>query len=441
MKQSTSNKVSESLNKWGISMKENQKYAFVQDIRGVLLSPTKVEKAWYMIRHDKAKLLETEPMVIQLLREQDNTDMSYFKIGVDPGDTTGIAIVQESHLNMSSNKTIFKANIHHRNDIKKKLDERRGIRKYHRSNKRYRQPRFSNRVYSRREGRIAPSIRNKKDEIIRVLNFLLKYIDISGIYIEDVSFDIRALTDGYKPYSWQYQVSNRLDENIRKAVILRDKCRCKLCGVSNTQLEVHHITPKRQGGNNTLKNLITLCSSCHLKVTGKEDSYKDYFYNLIDGKNVSLAPAMHVMIGKKYLNSKLSELVSSGNVYTTTGGDTANSRIDWGIIKSHSNDAACITDVRCLPENLNTYVYEIKPQRKKKQTKQDTSSLTIKHRDLVWYQPRGRQPIKCYVTAILQSGSCANKYKLKSLDGERFGPIAVNRLRKIEQGTQSLIFI
>ena len=102
-------------------MKENQKYAFVQDSRGVLLSPTKVEKAWYMIRHNKAELIETEPMVIQLLREQDNTDMSYFKIGIDPGDTTGIAIVQESHLNMSSNKTVFKANIHHRNDIKKKL--------------------------------------------------------------------------------------------------------------------------------------------------------------------------------------------------------------------------------------------------------------------------------------------------------------------------------
>lgn len=422
-------------------MKEGQKYAFVQDIRGCILSPTKVEKAWYMIRHNKAKLIETEPMVIQLLREQDNTDMSYFKVGIDPGDTTGVAIVQESHLNMSSNKTVFKANIHHRNDIKKKLEERRGIRRFHRNNKRYRKPRFNNRSSSRREGRVAPSIRNKKDEIIRVVKFLLKYIDISGIYVEDVSFDIRALTDGYKPYSWQYQISNRLDENIRKAVILRDNCKCKMCGVSNIQLEVHHITPKRQGGNNTLKNLITLCSSCHLSVTGIEDNYKDYFYSLIDGKNISLASAMHVMIGKKYLNAKLSELVSSNCVYKTTGGDTANSRIDWGITKTHSNDAACITDVRCLPENLSTYVYEIKPQRKKKQTKQDTSNLAIKHRDLVWYQPRGRKPVKCYVIAILQSGSCANKYKLKSIDGERFGPISVNRLRKIEQGTQSLVFI
>lgn len=38
-------------------MKENQRFAFVQDNRGVLLSPTKEEKAWYLIRKGRAKLV------------------------------------------------------------------------------------------------------------------------------------------------------------------------------------------------------------------------------------------------------------------------------------------------------------------------------------------------------------------------------------------------
>lgn len=148
------------------------------------------------------------------------------------------------------------------------------------------------------------------------------------------------------------------------------------------------------------------------------------------------------MLGKNYLYQQLRQFIGGDSyVYLTTGGDTANSRLDWNIEKSHSNDAACITDVRCLPENLKTYVYTIKPQRKKKKTKQNTSNLAIKHRDLVWYTPRGRVPIKCYVTAIMQTGCCAGKYKLKSVDGERFGPIAESSLRKIQQGTSSLMFV
>ena len=416
------------------------KYAFVQDINGVLLSPTKESKAWYLIRKGKAKLLQKDPLVIQLQREQLNTDTSKIKLGIDPGDTTGIALVQECTLDKLTNKAILKAEIRHRLDISKKLTVRAEYRRARRNEKRYRPIRFNNRASSRRLGRLAPSIKYKKDEILRVVNKLFKLVVISGIYCEDVSFDIRALTDDFKPYSWQYQVSNKLDNNIRKAVILRDNCTCRLCGASNTMLEVHHITPKRQGGSNTLCNLITLCSYCHSVVTGNEDSYKTQFYKLINGRSVQLSNAMHVMQGKKYLYNNLAKIIS-GDVILCTGGDTANKRQDWGIEKTHSNDAVCITGVECQTSNIDIYVYTIKPQRKKIQTKQDTSSLSIKHRDLVWYTPRGKSPIKCSVIAILQSGSCSGKYKLKSLDGQRFGPVSASSLRLISSGNNSLLFI
>ena len=49
---------------------------------------------------------------------------------------------------------------------------------------------------------------------MRVIKALNKFVKIDSYCLEDVAIDIRALTDGYKPYSWQYQKSNRLDANV-----------------------------------------------------------------------------------------------------------------------------------------------------------------------------------------------------------------------------------
>ena len=412
---------------------KEKKYAFVQDSKGIILSPTRIEKAWYLIRHNKAKLLNLEPMKIQLLREQDNTDDSSFKVGIDPGDITGIAVIQECS---TKNKVIVKAEIHHRKDIKKRVEQRRNYRRFRRSNKRHRQARFNNRSSSRRKDRVVPSIKSRKDEILRVINYLRKSIYVDEIYCEDVAFDIRVLTDDYKSYGWQYQKSNRLDENIRKAVVLRDKCRCKLCGASGIRLEVHHITPRRENGINTLSNLITLCSDCHSRITGSEDEYKNLLYSLIDGSNPSLKPAMHVMQGKSYLYDRLSKIA---DLSLTTGGDTSNRRIDWNIPKTHSNDAVCITDSEINYLDTMVYEYKIHPRRRKSKTKQDTSNLSIRHGDIVYYKPRGRNKVKCYVIAILESGISSGKYKLKSFDGEMFGPISVNSIKKLSNNSSLLI--
>ena len=120
---------------------------------------------------------------------------------------------------------------------------------------------------------------------MRVIYHLNKWINITGYWLEDVSIDIRALTDGFKSYKWQYQKSNRLDENIRKAVILRDGCKCMECGKSNCKLEVNHIKPRRLNGSNTLDNLITLCEKCHQKTEGHEELYMDKYFDLLGSSN------------------------------------------------------------------------------------------------------------------------------------------------------------
>ena len=378
-------------------------YAFVLDADNKQLAPTKEQKAWFLIRKKRATLVSKHPMVIQLKKKIPDQEICKDEIrcGIDDGGLhVGVALVQKCQ---TRNKVIFKGTIEQRNDVKHLMDVRRGFRRYHRDHKRYRPVRFDNRKSSKRKGRIAPSILQKRQATIRVINQLNKWVNITNYWLEDAAIDIRALTDGYKPYRWQYQKSNRLDENIRKAVILRDGSQCMECGKSNCRLEVHHIKPRRLKGSNTLGNLITLCTGCHQKTEGVEELYMNRYFALLNSSdNKNLNYAQHVMIGKKWLRKQLSKL---GMLHLTNGGDTANKRIDWGIAKSHSNDAICITDLR--PDTCEIKEWVIKPMRRQSKAKTD-NVLGIKHRDLVEYTFMNGETHRGYVTALYPEQNVLN---------------------------------
>ena len=369
-------------------------FCFVVDINNKPLAPTKVNKGWFLIRKQRAELVSKYPMVIRLKKEvkDDPEDESYFVCGIDDGSKhVGIAVVQKCK---TKNKVVFKGTIALRQDVKKLMETRKGYRNLRRSHKRYRKARFSNRATSRRKGRIAPSIKQKRQSILRVVNRLNKWVNIQEYHLEDVMIDIRAMTDGYKPYRWQYQKSNRLDENIRKAVIIRDGCKCMECGKPNTMLEVHHIRARRYNGSNTLGNLITLCSKCHQNTEGHEEDFEDRYFNMINGKSIRLDYAQHVMQGKTYLRSELSKL---GSLMLTNGGATANKRIDWNIDKSHSNDAIVITGLR--PNTCDVKEWGIKPIRRQSKAKTD-NVMGFRHRDLVSYTYKNGETHTGYITSL-----------------------------------------
>lgn len=375
-------------------MENKIEYCFVVDKNNRPLAPTKVNKGWYLVRKGRAKIKSRYPMVIQLEKEvePDESDESHMVCGIDDGSAhVGIAIVQKCP---TKNKVVFKGVIEQRQDIKHLMDVRRGYRRHHRYHKRYRQARFNNRSSSKRTCRLAPSIKQKKDSILRVLHQLNKWVNIQEYYLEDVCIDIRAMTDEYKPYKWQYQKSNRLDENLRKAAILRDNCKCQECGKSNCMLEAHHIRARKYSGADTIGNLITLCEKCHDKTKGREQDFEDRYFDMIKSSPKRFDYAMHVMQGKTYLREKISEL---GILYLTNGGETANKRIEWNIEKSHSNDAICIADG--IPDTCDVKEWTIKPTRRKSKAKTD-NVLGIRHRDLVSYTPRGKSSVIGYVTAL-----------------------------------------
>lgn len=378
-------------------------YAFVLDANNKILAPTKENKAWYLIRKKRAILVNKYPLTIKLNKKfsEDKICKDEIRCGIDDGGLhVGIAVVQKCK---TQNKVLFKGTIEHRNDVKHLMEVRKEYRRYHRYHKRYRQKRFSNRYSSKRKERIAPSILQKRQAVIRVINQLNKWVNITSYWLEDVTIDIRALTDGYKPYNWQYQKSNRLDENIRKAVILRDECKCQECGKTDCRLEVHHIRPRRLNGSNTLDNLITLCKKCHQKTLGKEAMFMAKYFSLLSSSDMkNLNYAQHVMIGKKWLREQLSLY---GIVTITTGGDTANKRIDWNIEKSHCNDAICITGL--IPDTCEIKEWIIKPMRRQSKAKTD-NVLGIRHRDLVEYTFKNGETHRGYVTALYPDKNVLN---------------------------------
>ena len=371
------------------------RYCFVLDADRKPLAPTKEVKAWYRIRKGKAILVSKYPMTIQLHRVIPREELCQDEIrcGIDDGGLhVGIALVQKGQ---TKNKVLFKGTIEQRKDVKHLMEVRKGYRRYHRYHKRYRKARFQNRTCSKRKGRIVPSILQKRQAIMRVLYQLNQWINITNYWLEDVAIDIRAFMDGYTPYRWQYQQSNRLDENIRKAVLVRDGCQCMECGKTNTRLEVHHIKPRRWNGSNTLGNLITLCSTCHQKTEGKEEYYMQHYFDILDSSDhKNLQYACHVMIGKYWLREQLSHL---GRLQLTNGGDTANKRNDWSIEKSHANDAICVTDLK--PDTTDIKEWTIKPMRRQTKSKTD-EVLGIRHRDLVEYTFKNGETHRGYVTAL-----------------------------------------
>ncbi|TDL72269.1 HNH endonuclease [Rhodococcus qingshengii] len=392
-------------------------HCFVLDAQDNKLSPTKENRAWYLIRKEKAILKNKFPMVIQLKKEIpfDEIDSTPVHLGIDDGSkSVGIALVQEGK---RKNKPLFKGTIELRTDVKDKMSVRRGYRRYRRSHKKYRPARFNNRSISKKKGRLAPSIRQKKDSILRVVNQLQKFVRINHIFLEDVLIDIRALEKGHKPYKWEYQQSNRIDENIRKAVVLRDHNCCQDCGMTNTRMEVHHIIPRRLNGNDSIHNLITLCSTCHGNVTGYELNHSARFLNKIKGRNISYHDAMHVMQGKSYLQN---ELIKIATLALTTGGDTANKRIDWGIDKSHANDGIVICHLKVKPDQCELKNWTIKTMRKRSSKKVESANGFF-HRDFVKYTKRNGETYLAYITALYPKKNQCNMTTIEGKILKRYG--------------------
>ena len=76
--------------------------------------------------------------------------------------------------------------------------------------------------------------------------------------------DVPVLDD---PWNGRADPTTSNWRNIRDEILERDGYQCTVCG-SHSNLDVHHIEPRRKGGQDVPENLITMCEECHVKQGG-----------------------------------------------------------------------------------------------------------------------------------------------------------------------------
>lgn len=212
---------------------------FVIDKQKNQLLPTTNAKARILLNANKAVIHKIYPFVIRLKTSKTINANNKCAIKLDPGaNTTGVAIVDKE-------KCLFLMEIIHRGkEIRKALFQRKVVRRNRRQrNTRYRQARFQNRI--KRNGWLAPSVKSRADNIINIVNKLSKYIPLTNVAIENVSFNTTDMTEGIKLYGKEYQNGNLKDTKLRKFLMEKYNNRCNYCG-SIEKLEVEHILSRHR---------------------------------------------------------------------------------------------------------------------------------------------------------------------------------------------------
>jgi hypothetical protein len=237
---------------------------FVIDKNGKPLLPTCEARARILLRQGKAEVYSVLPFTIRLKRVIENP-VGGFKVGIDDGaKVVGISIAYKK-------KVVFAGNLQLRQDVSRKMLQRLQYRRTRRNRKlRHRKARFLNR--GKREW-IPPTIRQKKNSTLRVLDDFKKRINITACTIEQGQFDISSMSKGYQLTGKEYQLTEYEGNNWRQKILWRDKYKCQHCK-SEASLQAHHIKPKSQGGTNIIKNGITLCEICHKALHAGEWSLK-----------------------------------------------------------------------------------------------------------------------------------------------------------------------
>lgn len=284
-----------------------------------------------MLSDGRARVIKRTPFTIQLLYDakQYKQDVA---LGVDAGS---------KHIGLSAvtNKNeIYSGELTLRSDIVKLIASRKEARRTRRNRLRYRAPRFDNRISSKKDGWLAPSIRQRIDSHLRIIGNICKIVPVSNIVIETASFDMQKIKNP-EITGTEYQQGAQLNFwNTREYVLFRDNHTCQCCNGKSKDciLNVHHIESRKTGGN-TPDNLITLCKSCH----NGYHAGKIEFKAIRRSKSLRDAAFMGIMRWEVY--NKLKDLYRDQvDVKFTYGYLTKNARIENHLEKAHRIDARCI---------------------------------------------------------------------------------------------------
>jgi len=372
---------------------------FVVDANGTPLLPTHPARSRKLLRNGRAKVIRVMPFTIQLSKVVDNP-VGFFTAGVDDGaKTVGVVIINEHN-----QEVVFQGEIALRQDVSRKLTQRAAYRRNRRTRKlRHRARRFSN----RKQVTPLPSIRQRKDSIIRFLADMMKRVNITKAVIEEGQFDTSSMAAGHRLKGTEFQQSEYEGRNWRAKVLWRDNYQCQHCR-SNNNLQAHHIRQRKDGGTNRVSNGLTLCEKCH-------DELHEGLWQLNIKPKFFQYP-MWLMQGKYYLREQVRLL--GLEVEIVYGWMTALWRRQLGLDKSHSNDAISMICKNSVPK-LASLSWLIKPRRtkiwKSNPTKTCNEKNGFRHYDIIKAMHRTRGIIIGSVRSLKKSAmtlrtSCSNNF-------------------------------
>lgn len=105
--------------------------------------------------------------------------------------------------------------------------------------------------------------------------------------VESIIRYLYSQGDEFNGQAIDYWSVGNITESTREEVLNRDNHQCQVC-MRNTNLHLHHLVKRKNGGSHDANNLITLCASCHRSIeTGDVDhavrkclkNANKYFYN------------------------------------------------------------------------------------------------------------------------------------------------------------------
>ena len=396
---------------------------YVLNMRGHPLMPTTPKKARTLLKEEKAKVKTRTPFTVQLTSATGEAKQD-ITLGIDSGyEHIGISALTET-------KELYSAEVKLRTDMVKLNSERRQYRRARRGrNTRYKQPRFLNR--KKPEGWLAPSIQHKLDSHIKLINKVKEILPISRIDIEVAAFDIQKIKNP-EISGAEYQNGVQKDSwNVREYVLYRDNHTCQACHGKSKDLilETHHIVSRQIGGD-APTNLLTLCQTCHEKVSkGK--------LKLDIKLPVGFKPETFMSIVRWKLVNLLRE---AGNIVTHTYGYiTKSNRIALGLEKSHCTDAFVIAGGTIQERSSTSFIIKQVRKCNRKLFKGDRSHIkNTAPRFVLGFQRYDKilwNGIECFVFARRKTGY----FELKQLDGTKVHASAKAKELKLLQSASTFL--
>lgn len=319
---------------------------YVISKNGQPIMPTQdCRKVRLLLKAGKAKVVRRTPFTIKLTGTAKTYTQSVV-LGVDAGSKhVGISASTEK-------AELFSAELTPRNDVKELMEARRKFRRARRSRTtRHRQPRFDNRVHSKKKGWLAPSVEVKIHNHIQGIRLVTRLLPVTKLVVETAEFDLQALkaevNGESKPVGVEYQRGEMYGfYNTRQYALWRDGYKCRCCGAATGKFYV--VTAE---GKSTVspEDSYVVCERC----------FKSRSFRFRKRRHWTHPTFMGIM--RKTLMVRLKELFPNIIIEETTGAKTKMLREASGLPKSHVNDARCIAGhptVKPVQENI------IKPVRR-----------------------------------------------------------------------------